>query len=437
MKKILLALTLAIGTLAYGQNAISIEQNRQMNPELKVSESDIAPARAALKQRNGNQASKVAGGLITNQLIGYSDTIYQLYGGSGVFGIFQVPMYKDSTLQQEFSNGTSWVDRHAVGMVYDPTSFIWGDNKFTNNDAVTIDSVHILGKYSAPSSITNPSGDSLIVEIAWSPISGDATNGVLYSPNAQNPDTCLVETHAVTVNTPGGEWELTGSNRMRTGIELTAADLRGLNDNSATYSIAVNQTIPAGNIAAISFAFKSAYAGTVSQGDTFFSTVDYDNAAIPNFSARLAQESNFSGTRYFCDPDGENATSELLNSTLYQTWGDFRDDIFLPWVSSGYLTYLTITGTSTVGIDEEEGAKAKVELYPNPTTGRLNIAISQGGTYNLEVVNMLGQVVHSEEVSVSGSEELRRDFSNLSKGIYLVNVKGENFSNTTKLTINK
>ena len=67
----------------------------------------------------------------------------------------------------------------------------------------------------------------------------------------------------------------------------------------------------------------------------------------------------------------------------------------------------------------------------------VNINISQGGTYSVELLNILGQVVHSETVNINGNETLSRDFSSLSKGMYIMNIESDQYKHSSKLNINK
>jgi hypothetical protein len=444
MKKVLLALTLTTGMVGMGQNQSLPQASSQpvLNSELKVSDTEANQLMQYISSRKSAQKAKTAGGVINKQFIGYADTLFSLYGGATLFGgLFQTPIYKDSTLKAEFTNGTNYLDQHAISMTYDPSSIVWGQNTFSDNDAVTLDTVHFFGRYTTPSSIPNPSGDSLIVEVTWAPkepasARNDAFQGVFYSPNANNPDTCRLENPLVDVSTPGSVWKLEGTNRIRRGIALTAADITNTGDPTSIFSIAINQNIPAGNLIAVAFRFKSAYSATTSVGDTFFSTVDVENTKIPNLSGRLASENIANGTRYFCDFGGMNSTGELTSATLYQTNGNFRDGMFAGRVTGGYFIYLTVSGTSTFGIGDLRASK-EIEVYPNPSTGPLNISIPQGGLYQLELTNVLGQLVVKDEVYTNGSEILEKDLSQLQNGVYLLNISGENYSHTTKITIRR
>ncbi len=74
-------------------------------------------------------------------------------------------------------------------------------------------------------------------------------------------------------------------------------------------------------------------------------------------------------------------------------------------------------------------------VYPNPTSGEANIMFAEGGAYTIDVLDMVGNRVMSQEATVNTNEKVQLDLSSLPKGVYLVNVKGENTDKTVKLTV--
>lgn len=74
-------------------------------------------------------------------------------------------------------------------------------------------------------------------------------------------------------------------------------------------------------------------------------------------------------------------------------------------------------------------------VYPNPTSGEANIMFAQGGAYTIDVLDMVGNRVMSQEATVNTNEKVQLDLSSLPKGVYLVNVNGENTDKTVKLTV--
>ena len=73
-----------------------------------------------------------------------------------------------------------------------------------------------------------------------------------------------------------------------------------------------------------------------------------------------------------------------------------------------------------------EYAESEIRLYPNPTTNVLNISCL--GSAQLQIVNMLGQVVHIQETS--GDAQI--DVSGLERGVYFVRVVGAHGTATQK-----
>ncbi len=397
--------------------------------ELKLTDAEVDQMQQVIKAK-----TKTAR-YFNNAFIGWVDTNYVLNGGSSTFNIYQNPIFMDSTVKAEFSNTTTYINSHAIGTTYDPTSVIWGQYQFSSVDSYCVDSVYIFGAYRTPKSIPNPNGDSLIVEFVWGPKSDTATykdGAITYS--GASPDNRCEFLSPKFSRALSQNFRLSGLNKIRKAIALTTADTVGF--GSRLYGTNINQLIPAGNLAAFNFYFKSGYRSALSVGDTVFSTVSPNTVASPNFSTRIAQDPNFAQTNsimYFCDPDGENGTSTLRSEELYGSGSNW----LFPESYSGNFTYMMVsTGICKIGLDETS-INNNVELYPNPTSGIVNIAITQGDNYTIELVNMLGQTVHVEEVRVSGNETLSRNFSELSNAIYLVNVKGDNYSSTSKLTISE
>lgn len=81
------------------------------------------------------------------------------------------------------------------------------------------------------------------------------------------------------------------------------------------------------------------------------------------------------------------------------------------------LTVAAVASTSALNVDQNEVAAFKI--YPNPTTGLLNI--SSESAVDVTVTDMLGKVVFSS-TNVSANGQI--DLSNLQKGLYVATVSG-------------
>ncbi|MEZ4857566.1 MAG: T9SS-dependent M36 family metallopeptidase [Flavobacteriaceae bacterium] len=73
-------------------------------------------------------------------------------------------------------------------------------------------------------------------------------------------------------------------------------------------------------------------------------------------------------------------------------------------------------------------------IYPNPSNGQINIAskINLGKT-TIAIVDMNGRVVYTETLTLGNAASI--DASNLSGGIYMVTIDGDNYNHTSKLII--
>ncbi|HDO26866.1 MAG TPA: Omp28-related outer membrane protein [Bacteroidetes bacterium] len=98
----------------------------------------------------------------------------------------------------------------------------------------------------------------------------------------------------------------------------------------------------------------------------------------------------------------------------------------------------TITVDNCTGIGENQAVG--LELFPNPTTGILNINISADEFNNaeLKVVNVLGKEIYKQTgLNIKGDYSVRVNLSTQPNGIYFVMINGENQTITRKVFLNK
>lgn len=101
-----------------------------------------------------------------------------------------------------------------------------------------------------------------------------------------------------------------------------------------------------------------------------------------------------------------------------------------------YIDNLRIVDATTSSIDENE-VSATLNLFPNPSNGFVNLEYISGkqGVVSISVMNTLGATVYSANGVSNGSLNKTIDLSNLTKGIYFVNVSSNNGTTTKKLII--
>lgn len=85
----------------------------------------------------------------------------------------------------------------------------------------------------------------------------------------------------------------------------------------------------------------------------------------------------------------------------------------------GMSDYLVFELFTTVSI-EESSSFPGIEIFPNPSSGLVNIRTSQAGTYRLQVINTSGQLLHDTRFSET---VYQYDFSGLASGMYVIKLQ--------------
>ena len=83
------------------------------------------------------------------------------------------------------------------------------------------------------------------------------------------------------------------------------------------------------------------------------------------------------------------------------------------------------------GFDIEEASLNGVSVYPNPSTGIVNIDFENNGSYTIEVTNIIGEVVLLKDINSNSTIDL----TNFDKGTYLVKVSNSELSKTERIVV--
>lgn len=80
-------------------------------------------------------------------------------------------------------------------------------------------------------------------------------------------------------------------------------------------------------------------------------------------------------------------------------------------------------GELKVGINEISAVK--FDFYPNPVEDIINLQLTSNNTDQIviNIVNVNGQIVKSEDLNVSGNQHIQINVSTLRKGMYLLYLK--------------
>ena len=83
------------------------------------------------------------------------------------------------------------------------------------------------------------------------------------------------------------------------------------------------------------------------------------------------------------------------------------------------------------GFDIEETVLSGVSVYPNPSTGSININFENNDNYTIEVTNIIGEIILVKNVNSNAIIDL----TNFEKGTYLVKVFNSELSKTERVVI--
>ena len=94
-------------------------------------------------------------------------------------------------------------------------------------------------------------------------------------------------------------------------------------------------------------------------------------------------------------------------------------------------------GYETVSSLQDDIFDGKLSVHPNPSTGIFNLDLVEvnSGEYVISVTNILGEVVYSETRNVNNTTSTKLDLSDMSSGIYMLNIQNENSNISKKLII--
>jgi hypothetical protein len=133
--------------------------------------------------------------------------------------------------------------------------------------------------------------------------------------------------------------------------------------------------------------------------------------------------------------DGDDNTHDFINTGYTFTKGAAITTTNPP--STGPLSAMEITWIPTA-LSLDNVYKTKVDIYPNPSNGIINVKYNDIPVNKIYVVNILGQVVKTMKFDPSTSETSQCvDLSDQPNGLYIINVSTKETASSYKVILNK
>lgn len=125
----------------------------------------------------------------------------------------------------------------------------------------------------------------------------------------------------------------------------------------------------------------------------------------------------------------DETVPQPINASLLFTPVD-PNGIFL-YNLNGVAWAVRLSSDATIGMSETDELTG-VSMYPNPTSGLLNIASEHAGNHMVAVINVLGEVV----LTTNFIQNTRIDLGAFANGVYSVRIANESGSTVQRITLN-
>lgn len=313
-------------------------------------------------------------------------------------------------------NNSVW--RHAVGEVIDPANEDWDYLNSTDNN-FTVDSIAVDFIYERFAS-DGAAADTLEIVLvknmlnsSLSPITWPG-NSQSFLPYTKNDD--LTKYGGITPSYVNEVIKV-----ALTDADTSVSTATGTSINSVVRGFSSPHSYSAGDLVGASVRFIPGY--SYNSGDTLF---NHNNLGIisikENSSATIGAE--------YSDSLNYNKSMILDRFARYQLYPQaFLNQTFLvddrPALPQHHSIYFKV---SSPNVTVDEFNAIGVTMYPNPTTGIVNIK-TDAEQSNVQIFNMLGQ----EVISSVETGNFNVDLTSHKAGIYFVTIKNDKGTATSKI----
>lgn len=141
--------------------------------------------------------------------------------------------------------------------------------------------------------------------------------------------------------------------------------------------------------------------------------------------------------RYIC----EFYSRFLIDTTGISPYWQYIDTVYTDNIDSTnnyqYLI-LDVTRISLTGVNDHNHDKLNVNIYPNPVqngTASFDFELDRNEIATIRVTDATGRTVLTQKVKGTGLTTIKLDVSNLSEGLYNIEIASENKRGVSKFTI--
>ena len=211
------------------------------------------------------------------------------------------------------------------------------------------------------------------------------------------------------------------------------------------FVVPFGQSIPAGNLVAATATFVSGdpnipapYTDTIFRG-TSVPGLDFTKFNI--FRPWTFEETDGQYPKYY----NGNYNTGLGMLRVFDTGNSFYDTYLAAWfwAENGGVEYpymdwvITCPDCPAVGVDEVQGLISNVKVYPNPavTEARVPFALGTASDVNVTLTNVMGQVISRQSFNNVLTGEAVFSTSQLTNGVYLINVEAGGQNRVERVTV--
>lgn len=462
MKKLLLILGLVAGTFAASAQRMVSQPipNTPARFQNKISNFLEVKNMPSIVRVTGNETPEAQETQDGNHTVTTIDTVQSWYNlGTTLNGIGSVSvnsyapyMWPDTDANVDQNDTLVPMRWTSVGQAIDPTDDIWAQDPSgtvptldTTSKTYELDSIAIPYVYNRVVESVNgvPVVDTLVIQIV------QPESGWTYV-DQNTGDTVKISTMGFDINTDLAKVAQTGSSIISTmRVPLTAADTTGL-----MYRNIVKAVTNAKISASVKFLRKFTYPiGVIYTYKPGTKWQAWDTVG-PGAKGRMHNAFRFRMEYASGNPFLRTATNGMVVNQQQRhlaTW------LQAPTYSSRYITGTAFTSPqmpdvffyikaqrkkrTIVGLNEIAQNVAGISMYPNPTSGGLNINVNMNKADNVSVriTDIVGKqiaVVTNGNI-IEGNHTFSFDASSLNEGVYFCTVNTSNGAQTQRFVVSK